>query len=119
MTRGTEGLAVHRRATSETNARGPTGNGHDEEQIAVFLAIPKARTDACGMSTEDHQDAAESKRQLELKRVVERLLDVHSAEDARRRGLSPREARREVVQRWKACGPPKAIGSILDGLLSI
>jgi len=51
-----------------------------------------------------------------LKVIVEMLLDVQSAQNARARGVSRAEARRDMVKRWKTAGPPTSIGTILDSL---
>jgi hypothetical protein len=51
-----------------------------------------------------------------LKVIVETLLDVQSAQNARARGVSRIEARRDMVKQWKTAGPPTSIGTILDDL---
>jgi len=51
-----------------------------------------------------------------LKAIVEMLLDAQSVQNARTRGVSRTDARREMVKQWKCAGPPKSIGTILDEL---
>jgi hypothetical protein len=51
-----------------------------------------------------------------LKAIVEMLLGVQSVQNARARGVSHTEARRDMVKQWKQAGPPASIVTILDEL---